>query len=80
MDEPMDYAMLINMEFEFSTGLDGEVELQGERTALKVLEEYGVHETISTAQAAEEELREIRARREPQQRGDEIKWRYVAQD
>jgi len=80
LDEPMDYEMLNDMDFEFTTGLDYDVELQGKKAAMEVMEEYGVHETISSAQAAEEQLREIRARWEPQQRGAEIKWRYVAQE
>ena len=43
-----------------------------------MLEHYGVFESRPISEC--EGVKRLRARWEPQQRGDEIKWRYVAQE
>ena len=81
LDDPIDYSILNSMGTGSSmttSGLDPAEELKGKREALEVLAHYGVHEDIPRSQSGH--LKKIRARWEPQMRGGQCEWRYVAQE
>jgi hypothetical protein len=52
--------------------------LLGKKEVLATLAHYGVYEDIPTSACSG--LKELRARWEPQTRGEAVKWRYVAQE
>ena len=81
LDDPIDYAPLDGLTVDLLSkvsGLTDELELAGKKEVLEMLAHYGVYEDIPMAEATK--LKELRARWEPQKRGDEVKWRYVAQE
>ena len=81
LDEPIDYAPLDGLTVDMLSkisGLTDEQELAGKKEVLEMLAHYGVYEDIPTADA--QCMKELRARWEPQARGDIVKWRYVAQE
>ena len=81
LDEPVDYEPLegltIDLLSKISTLSDAE-ELEGKRGALAMLAHYGVYQDVPADEC--QGLKELRARWEPQTRGSEVKWRYVAQE
>ena len=81
LDEPIDYAPLDGLTVDMLSkisGLTDEQELAGKKEVLEMLAHYGVYEDIPMADA--QGIKELRARWEPQSRGDVVKWRYVAQE
>ena len=81
LDEPLDYHVLEDMdadEIGVPDGLTLEAARAGKREALEMLEHYGVFEAKPIDEL--DGIKRLRARWEPQRRGDEIKWRYVAQE
>ena len=81
LDEPVDYKPLegltIDLLSKISTLSDAE-ELEGKRGALAMLAHYGVYKDVPADEC--QGMKELRARWEPQTRGSEVKWRYVAQE
>ena len=84
MDEPLDLIPLDGIDLgyvRYETEEEADAAMAAKRSAIELLRSYGVYEDVSEAQAAEEELKYIRARWEHQRRvGTEDKWRYVAQE
>ena len=81
LDEPLDYSVLEDMEADeiiVPEGMTLEAARKGKREALEMLEHYGVFEARPIDELGG--IKCLRARWEPQRRGDEIKWRYVAQE
>ena len=60
------------------SGLSDDEELAGKKEVLEMLAHYGVYEDIPMAQA--KDIKELRARWEPQTKGDIVKWRCVAKE
>ncbi len=60
------------------TSLTDDEELAGKKGALEMLAHYGVYKDVPADQC--HDLKELRARWEPQTRGEQVKWRYVAQE
>ena len=81
LDEPIDYSALDTLDA-YEIGVPAGISLAearaGKKAALEMLEHYGVFESRPISEC--EGVKRLRARWEPQQRGEEIKWRYVAQE
>ena len=79
MDEPLDLSLLNDIELGNFYGDESEKEQAriSKQEAISVMAQYTVFEDTPIDEAGDLEL--IRARWERQQRGDEVKWRYVAQ-
>ncbi len=81
LDEPIDYSALDTLD-EYEIGVPAGCSLAearaGKKAALEMLEHCAVFEARPIDEC--DGVKRLRARLEPQQRGDEIKWRYVAQE
>lgn len=81
LDDPIGYEPLEGLTMDLLTkasDVSDEDELTGKKAVLEMLAHCGVYEDVPTEQFTN--LKDLRARWEPQKRGSEVKWRYVAQE